>query len=93
MKMAMYLSAYFFAINLITFIFFGMDKRKAQKGKWRIKESTLFILSIAGGALGAILGMKFFHHKTKHKSFTIFIPLILIIETAIFILLYMQYCL
>lgn len=73
-------------INILSFLAFGIDKRKAKKGQWRIKESTLFLLSIFGGSLGAMLGMKVFHHKTKHKSFTFFIPAIFIIEALILLL-------
>ncbi len=63
---------YFLAIavlSLISFILYGIDKRKAKKKKWRIKEFTLLILSPFGAAFGALIGMKVFHHKTKHWYF------------------------
>lgn len=59
---------YIIIINVLAFALFGMDKRFAQKGNWRIPEKLLFITSIFGGAAGAIVGMYFFHHKTLHKS-------------------------
>ena len=54
-------------INVIAFAAMGIDKAKARAGKWRIAESTLFALAALGGALGGTLGMRVFHHKTKHK--------------------------
>jgi len=76
---------YLILINIISFITIYIDKRKAIKHKWRIKESTLFLLSTVGGSLGTLLGMYTFRHKTKHKKFTVGIPLILILQILIFI--------
>lgn len=75
-----YLTGYLIFINMIAFIIFGIDKWKAVHDRWRISEKLLFILAMIGGSVGAILGMRFFHHKTKHKSFTIGIPVILILQ-------------
>ncbi len=61
---------YIIILSLVTFIAYGADKRKATKGKWRISEKTLLSLSFFGGALGGILAMKQFRHKTKHWYFT-----------------------
>jgi len=79
------LSIYLITINLITFITFGVDKFKSIKKTWRIKESTLINLCIIGGSIGGILSMYLFHHKTKHSSFYIGIPLIIITQIIIFI--------
>jgi uncharacterized membrane protein YsdA (DUF1294 family) len=76
-------SIYIILINLIAFVVFGIDKRKARKGQWRIPESTLFILALIGGSIGALLGMLVFRHKTKHRKFTIGIPLILTLQIAL----------
>ena len=62
---------YIIILSLVTFIAYGADKRKAKKGKWRISEKTLLSLSFLGGAVGGILAMKKFHHKTKHWYFTV----------------------
>lgn len=78
---------YLLIINIIAFITIYIDKQKAIKHKWRIKESTLFLLSALGGSLGTLLGMYNFRHKTKHKKFTIGIPLILVIQILICIFL------
>ena len=80
-------SIYIILINLIAFVVFGIDKRKARKGQWRVPESTLFILAIIGGSIGALLGMLAFRHKTKHRKFTIGIPLILALQIALLVTL------
>lgn len=81
-------SIYIILINLIAFVVFGIDKRKARKGQWRVPESTLFILAIIGGSIGALLGMLVFRHKTKHRKFTIGIPLILALQIALLVTLW-----
>lgn len=75
---------YLAIINLITFITYGIDKLKAKKHLWRIPESTLLLLAIMGGSVGAILGMKVWHHKTLHKKFKYGIPAILILQALLF---------
>lgn len=82
-ELTKYLIIYLAAINLLSFALFGIDKSKAKRGKWRIPEKTLFITAILGGSIGALLGMRTFRHKTKHKTFTIGIPTILIIQIAL----------
>lgn len=71
---------YLVAINLITFIIYGIDKFKAKKNWWRIPEATLLILAAIGGSIGAWLGMKVWHHKTLHKKFKYGVPAIIIIQ-------------
>ena len=70
-------------INLLTFIVYGADKRRARKGKWRVPEKTLFLLPLLGGSVGALLGMRVFHHKTKHWYFVWGIPAILLAQLAL----------
>jgi uncharacterized membrane protein YsdA (DUF1294 family) len=69
-------------INLAAFLLMGWDKFKAKKGWWRIPEKTFFILAAVLGASGVLLGMKIFHHKTKHREFTIGVPFFLILNIA-----------
>ena len=59
---------YLIVINVVTFLVYGIDKWKAKKGSWRISEATLLILAVIGGSIGALLGMKIWHHKTMHKG-------------------------
>ena len=72
------LAIYFIVINLTGFAMMGIDKRKAVKKLWRIPESTLFVIAIIGGSIGLIIGMRIFHHKTRHWYFVFGMPLILI---------------
>lgn len=71
------------AINVITFITYGIDKWKAKHGKWRISEATLLLLALLGGSIGAWLGMKAWHHKTMHLKFKYGVPAIFFIEIAV----------
>ena len=75
-------------INLLTFIVYGADKRRARKGKWRVPEKTLFLLPLLGGSIGALLGMRVFHLKTKHWYFVWGIPAILLAQIALAVWIY-----
>ena len=75
-------------INLLTFIVYGADKRRARRGKWRVPEKTLFLLPLLGGSIGALLGMRVFHHKTKHWYFVWGIPTILLAQIALAVWIY-----
>lgn len=80
---------YLIVINIIGFYVMWSDKRKAQKGKWRIPENTLFLITALGGGIGTIAGMYTFRHKTKKLKFTIGLPTILILE--IILLIYLKF--
>lgn len=78
---------YFFisyvVINLIVFVMYGIDKRKAIKQRWRIPEATLLCAAVFG-VFGALAGMKVFRHKTKKPKFFMTVWLILVLE-AVFV--------
>lgn len=76
---------YLLIINIIGFFMMWSDKRKAKKGKWRIPEQTLFIVTAIGGGIGTIAGMYTFRHKTKKLKFTIGLPALVILEILIII--------
>ena len=78
---------YLILINFIAFLSMYIDKKKAIKGKWRIKESTLLMLALVGGSVGAIIGMYVFHHKTQKPRFFLGIPIIIVLQILIVILL------
>jgi uncharacterized membrane protein YsdA (DUF1294 family) len=83
-----YLAAGFvILVNLITFLCFASDKRRAKRGARRIPESTLLTLAALGGAPGAWLSMLVFRHKTRHARFAFGVPAILFGE-AILLALY-----
>lgn len=67
-------------VNVAGFILPAVDKRRAKKDKWRIKESTLFLISALGGSVAMYISMRLFHHKTKHKRFMIGIPVIIVLQ-------------
>ena len=74
---------YLLAVNIVTFLLYGIDKYKAKKGKWRISEATLLTMAAIGGSIGAWAGMRLWHHKTMHKKFKYGIPVIIILEVAL----------
>ena len=75
---------YLLVINVATFFTYGIDKWKAKKSKWRIRETALLLLAVLGGSIGAWLGMKVWHHKTMHKKFKYGIRAIIFIQFLIF---------
>lgn len=74
---------YLIVLNLVGFFIMSVDKKRAIKNQWRISEKALIGISIIGGSIGMLAGMNTFRHKTKHKKFTIGIPVILVIQVAI----------
>lgn len=79
------LKYYLLAINIIGFAIIMIDKFKARKNKWRIRENTIFFLAIVGAATGELISMLLFHHKNKKKKFIILIPIIIIIQATIYL--------
>ena len=77
-----YILAYLLIVNAAAFLLMLVDKIKAKKNRWRIKESTLMLSAAIGGSIGALAGMYTFRHKTLHRKFTIGIPLILAAQIA-----------
>lgn len=73
-------SFYLLVINIISFILMYVDKKKAINHQWRISEHTLMVVSLIGGSIGTILGLKIFRHKTKHVKFYVGVPIIFFIQ-------------
>ena len=90
MGTALWIIIYFVTVNLFGFASMGIDKYRAQNHKWRISEAMLFFYAIIGGSIGSLVGMRFFRHKTKHKLFTIGIPIVLIIQIILVIFLWIN---
>ncbi|WP_080685008.1 DUF1294 domain-containing protein [Finegoldia magna] len=80
-------STYFLIINLITFLAFLIDKRKAVHNKYKIAENVLIFLCIIGGFIGALNSMVIFKHKLYKKKFTITIPIISLIYITAYVLI------
>jgi len=78
------LGYYLIIINILTFIFYGIDKLFAVYKKRRISEKTLLLFSFLGGCFGGLLGMYLFHHKTKKSKFKILMPIFILIWIYVF---------
>lgn len=76
---------YLISINLIAFLAMYIDKKRAEKNEWRIKEVTLLTLALIGGSIGGIAGMYTFRHKTQKPKFVVGFPTILILQIIIII--------
>ena len=72
------------AANVIAFALYGIDKYRSIRHMWRIKEKTLLLWAVAGGSLGALLGMQLFRHKTQRLKFKYGVPLILVLQIIAF---------
>ena len=74
------LVVYLVLVNIAAFGMYGMDKQKAIRKQWRIPEAQLLAVAVIGGSAGALLGMQFFHHKTRKWKFRLGVPLILAVQ-------------
>lgn len=83
MELAIY--SYFGILSIILLFLMYNDKQKAVKKEWRIAEKTLFTIAIAGGAIGGVLGMYLFRHKTKHNAFAFGFPLLAAVHVFIIV--------
>ena len=83
MKLVLY---YLLIINAAGFLLMLVDKWKAKKNRWRVRESTLLLVAALGGSIGSLAGMYLFRHKTQHLNFTLGIPLILAAQCFVVVL-------
>lgn len=74
---------YLIVVNIIAFVMYGMDKKKAIKREYRIPEKTLIGIAVIGGSVGAYMGMQTFRHKTLHIKFTVGVPLIFFVQLGV----------
>ena len=87
MVKAIIIASYLLVINIVGFILFGIDKKRALNHEHRIPESTLLWMARLGGGLGCWLGMTHFHHKKKHANFLTLVPSWILIWMIIIVLL------
>ena len=80
------LLVYLLLVNAIGLLLMRTDKNNARKKLWRIPERLLIGIAITGGSLGILLGMYLFHHKTRHKKFTVTVPFLFLLQTVLFLL-------
>lgn len=81
-------AAFVGVMSLTAFALYGADKRKAKKGAWRISEKALLLTSVFGGAIGGLLGMSLFRHKTKHWYFVLINAFFALVYAALFVIIY-----
>jgi uncharacterized membrane protein YsdA (DUF1294 family) len=74
------LIAYTVVINLLTFLLYRTDKKRAQTTAWRISEKTLHLCELVGGWPAALLAQWKFRHKTRKTAFQIVFWLIVILH-------------
>ncbi|WP_239618524.1 DUF1294 domain-containing protein [Cohnella mopanensis] len=77
------LIGYYIAVNVFTMYLMAHDKSQARKHGRRVPERTLFLWALIGGAAGGIAAMRIWRHKTKHASFVIGMPAILIAQAVL----------
>ena len=78
------------AANLAAFACFGIDKKRARTGDWRIPESNLLGLALFGGIGGAYLGRWYFRHKTRKASFSSALHFIALTQIALLASFFMR---
>ncbi|MCP4265698.1 MAG: DUF1294 domain-containing protein [Candidatus Brocadiaceae bacterium] len=80
--------AIYVVASILTFIMYFFDKSAARKGAWRTRESTLHLLSLAGGWPGALIAQQRLHHKTQKKPFRYVFWLTVLLNCGTFIWLF-----
>ena len=83
------LIAIYFVMSLLTFLIYAWDKRAAQKGNWRTKESTLHLLSLIGGWPGALIAQNRLRHKSKKQPFKTIFWITVFSNNILLVLIYM----
>ena len=78
---------YLIGANVMALSLCGWDKSLARRRKRRISERTLLLTAALGGAAGMLLGMRLFRHKTRHKKFTVLVPVFLCLQALAVVLL------
>lgn len=82
---------YLIAVNLITLAVYIIDKIKARRHAWRISEAALLLWAVAGGSIGALVGIFIVRHKSQHLKFRYGVPAIFIFQTALAIYAYSRW--
>ena len=86
-----YFLIYLAAVSLFAVIITVFDKIRAMRGGWRVRESTLLIVSALGGSIAMLLTMLLIRHKTRKPKFMLGIPLIIILQMAAAVLVWRSF--
>ena len=84
-EMFKYYVLYLIVMNFVDFVLMWRDKRKAQRGQWRIPEKVLLGAGLLGGCFGGFAAMHLFRHKTRHLLFSMGFPVMMLVHTFLFI--------
>lgn len=69
LELAWWVPALYGAASVVAFAAYGLDKRAARRGTWRVSEQTLLLLGLVGGWPGALVAQQLFRHKTRKRTF------------------------
>ena len=81
----MVLTVYIALMSVVLLVMMKADKERARRNQYRISEKTLWITAILGGAIGGVIGMQLFRHKTKHLSFRLGFPLLALLDVSVLV--------
>ena len=81
----MVLTVYIALMSALLLVMMKADKERAKRNKYRISERTLWMMAILGGAIGGVIGMQLFRHKTKHLSFRLGFPLLALLDVSVLV--------
>ncbi len=70
-------------MSCVTFAVYGIDKRRAQAGGWRIPETNLHVLDLLGGWPGGLIAQRYFRHKTGKWTFQAVFWLTVLVHEAV----------
>jgi uncharacterized membrane protein YsdA (DUF1294 family) len=82
-QFTLFIAALLAVINIGSAIAIWWDKRRATKGKWRVKEETLLVWALVGGWPGGIWAMRRFRHKTSKRSFIAKYVFVVVLNIAV----------
>ncbi len=86
-----YFLYYIVIISVVSVIFCVYDKKAAKQNWQRISENNLLFCSIMGGAVAMYITMRIIRHKTKHNKFMLGLPIIILVQIAITLLLFVKF--
>ena len=81
----MILTVYIALMSVVLLVMMKADKERARRNQYRISEKTLWMTAILGGAIGGVIGMQLFRHKTKHLSFRLGFPLLALLDVSVLV--------
>lgn len=81
----MVLTVYIALMSVVLLVMMKVDKERARRNQYRISERTLWVMALLGGAVGGVIGMQLFRHKTKHLSFRFGFPLLALLDVSVLV--------